>query len=77
MDALEKAYEGKMYGHLKKDTADAVVAMLEPLQARYHEYRADRAMLDSVMQKGAAHASARAQDTLRKVYDAVGFVPRV
>ncbi|OOF00827.1 tryptophan--tRNA ligase [Salinivibrio sp. MA351] len=77
IDTLEKAYEGKMYGHLKKDTADAVVAMLDPLQARYHAFRADRAMLDSVMQKGAAHASARAQDTLRKVYDAVGFVPRV
>ncbi|WP_039849424.1 tryptophan--tRNA ligase [Grimontia indica] len=71
---IEAEYEGKMYGHLKTDTADAVVAMLEPVQTRYQEFRADRAYLDQVMKAGSEKASARAADTLKKVYEAVGFV---
>lgn len=73
---IEAEYADKMYGHLKTDTADAVVAMLEPVQARYKEYRADRGYLDQVMKTGAEKASARAADTLKKVYHAVGFVAR-
>ncbi|MDD1782129.1 tryptophan--tRNA ligase [Enterovibrio sp. ZSDZ35] len=73
---IEAEYVDKMYGHLKTDTADAVVAMLEPVQTRYKQYREDRAYLDSVMKAGAENASARAAETLKKVYDAVGFVAR-
>ncbi|MDF2183900.1 tryptophan--tRNA ligase [Grimontia hollisae] len=73
---IEAEYADKMYGHLKTDTADAVVAMLEPVQARYKEYRADRTYLDQVMKTGAEKASARAAYTLKKVYDVVGFVAR-
>ncbi|KKD00029.1 tryptophan--tRNA ligase [Photobacterium halotolerans] len=73
---IEAEYSDKMYGHLKKDTAEAVVAMLEPLQARYHAYREDRAFLDQVMKTGAEKASARAAEVLKKVYQAVGFVSR-
>ncbi|PKF51532.1 tryptophan--tRNA ligase [Enterovibrio nigricans] len=73
---LEAEYEGKMYGHLKSDTADAVVAMLEPVQTRYKQFREDRAYLDSVMKAGAEKASARAAVTLKKAYEAVGFVAR-
>ncbi|UIP28185.1 tryptophan--tRNA ligase [Photobacterium sp. TLY01] len=73
---IEAEYSDKMYGHLKKDTAEAVVAMLEPLQARYHAYREDRAFLDQVMKTGAEKASARAAEVLKKVYQAVGFVGR-
>ncbi len=42
-----------MYGHLKGDVADAVVSLLEPIQTRYAEIRADRAYLDDVMRQGA------------------------
>lgn len=73
---LVPEYEDKMYGHLKGDVADAVVALLEPVQARYRDIRDDRAYLDEVMRSGAEKASARAEQTLRKVYDAIGFVPR-
>ncbi|KDM90594.1 tryptophan--tRNA ligase [Photobacterium galatheae] len=73
---IEAEYTGKMYGHLKKDTAEAVVAMLEPLQARYKAYREDRAFLDQVMKTGAEKASAQAAQVLKKVYEAVGFVGR-
>ena len=71
---LVPEYEDKMYGHLKKDTADAVVAMIEPIQARYHELRADETELQRIMRIGADKASERAAPTLAKAYEAVGFI---
>ncbi len=76
IDALVPAYEDKMYGHLKGDVADAVVALVEPIQARYEALRHDRAYLDDVMKHGAEKASARASKTLQKVYETVGFIAR-
>ncbi|MDB1122359.1 tryptophan--tRNA ligase [Vibrio algarum] len=73
---IEADYEGKMYGHLKGDVAEAVVSMLEPVQSEYKRIRNDRAYLDSVMKMGADKASERAAITLKKVYEAVGFVTR-
>lgn len=73
---LVPQYEGKMYGHLKGDTAAAVVAMLEPVQRRYAEYRNNLDYLNQVMAQGADAASEHAAATLRKVYDVIGFVPR-
>ncbi|WP_038909184.1 tryptophan--tRNA ligase [Dickeya oryzae] len=73
---LEKEFEGQMYGHLKGAVADAVSGMLSELQARYHLFRDDEAFLQQVMRDGAQKASARAQETLRKAYDVVGFVAR-
>ncbi|UGA55024.1 tryptophan--tRNA ligase [Vibrio sp. VB16] len=73
---IEAEYQGKMYGHLKGDVAEAVVSMLEPVQAEYKRIRNDRAYLDSVMKMGADKASERAAITLKKVYEAVGFVTR-
>lgn len=74
IDDLVPEYEGKLYGHLKGDVADAVVAFLEPMQARFHEIRSDEAMMDAVLAKGAMKAREVAADTVRRVYDAVGFV---
>ena len=42
---LEKQFEGKMYGHLKGEVADAVSGMLTELQERYHRFRNDEAFL--------------------------------
>ncbi|AEE21687.1 MAG: tryptophan--tRNA ligase [Alteromonadaceae bacterium] len=71
---LVPAYEDKMYGHLKTDVADAVVAMLEPIQAKFTELRQDQAELDRIMAVGAEKAQMRAQQTIDKVYEAIGFV---
>ncbi|MGB1579922.1 MAG: tryptophan--tRNA ligase [Nevskiales bacterium] len=46
---LEVDYQGKMYGALKTDTADAVVAFLEPIQARYAAYQSDRPALAAIL----------------------------
>jgi len=74
VEALVNEYEGKMYGHLKGDVADAVIALLEPVQQRFHELRNDHSTLSQVMQAGAAEARRRAAVTLAKVNEAVGFV---
>ncbi|MCQ4106352.1 tryptophan--tRNA ligase [Erwinia persicina] len=71
---LEAEFAGQMYGHLKGAVADAVSGMLSELQERYHRYRNDEAFLEQVMRDGAAKARTQAQDTLKKVYEAIGFV---
>ena len=76
IDALVPQYEDKMYGHLKGDVADAVVALVEPIQERFHKLREDRAELDQIMKSGAERASQRGAATLANVYEAVGFIPR-
>lgn len=76
IDSLVLQYEDKMYGHLKTDVADAVVSLIEPIQAKFHELRDDSAELNRIMQHGAAQASERASETLKKVYNALGFIPR-
>lgn len=73
---LVPEYEDKMYGHLKGDVAQAVVAMLEPIQSEYHRIRSDHQYLHQVMQQGSAKAQALASDTLYKVYRTLGFVQR-
>ncbi|TKB49142.1 tryptophan--tRNA ligase [Ferrimonas aestuarii] len=72
-EELEAEFEGKMYGHLKGATAEAVVAMLEPLQERYNTIRNDQEYLEKVMREGAERARAKAQATLKQVYEAIGF----
>ena len=74
VEALVNEYEGKMYGHLKTDVADAVIALLEPVQKRFAEIRQDQSIMNDVMRAGAANARQRAAATLAKVNEAVGFV---
>ncbi|MCA1928950.1 tryptophan--tRNA ligase [Rheinheimera sp.] len=74
IESLVAEYEGKMYGHLKGDVADAVIALLEPVQTRFHQIRQDQTLMNQVLKQGATQARARAAVTLEKVYDAVGFV---
>jgi tryptophanyl-tRNA synthetase len=71
---LVEQYEGKMYGHLKVDTAEAVVAKLEPIRARTLELLDDPAEIDRLLAVGAAKARETASVTLAAVYDAVGFL---
>jgi tryptophanyl-tRNA synthetase len=76
IESLVPEYEDKMYGNLKGDVADAVVSMLEPIQSEYARIRNDHSYLHDVMQQGSAKAQAIASDTLSKVYNKLGFVPR-
>jgi tryptophanyl-tRNA synthetase len=71
---LEQQFEGKMYGHLKGDVAEAVSGMLTELQERFHRFRNDEAYLQQVMKDGSEKARAHASATLKKVYEVIGFV---
>lgn len=71
---LEKEFKGKMYGHLKTEVATQIIDMLTTLQTKYHQYRDDENYLLSIMQEGAQKARSKAEPTLKKVYDAIGFV---
>jgi tryptophanyl-tRNA synthetase len=70
---VEAAYAGKGYGDLKRDVAEAVVELLAPFQARYHELRADDAELMRMLAIGADKARAAAEPTLDTMYDRMGF----
>ncbi|PMH46290.1 tryptophan--tRNA ligase [Vibrio sp. 10N.286.49.B3] len=76
-EEIEAQYQGvEMYGPFKKDVGEAIVTMLEPIQSEYKRIREDRAYMDSVMKAGAEKASERAAVTLKRAYEAVGFVSR-
>ncbi|AEX50239.1 tryptophan--tRNA ligase [Rahnella aquatilis] len=71
---LEAEFEGQMYGHLKGAVAEAVSGMLTEVQERFNRFRSDEAYLQEVMKEGAEKARARASVTLKKAYEAIGFV---
>lgn len=73
-DIVEE-YQGRMYGHLKVELADVVVAKLGPIRNRAEELLEDPAQLDALLATGAAKARAVAAETLAEVYDKVGFLP--
>ena len=74
VDDIVTSYQGKMYGHLKVETAQIVAEELRPLQERTESYLKDRGELERILRLGAQRAASKAETTLRKVYNAVGFV---
>ncbi len=74
--AIEARYTQKMYGHLKMETAEIVKQELLPVQAKAREILADRAELNRILGAGADKARAKAEVTLKRVYDRIGFIIR-
>ncbi len=75
IESLEKTYTNLGYGQFKSDLADAIVALLEPIQERFIELRADQSALDGILFDGASKARHIAQNTIKKVYNSLGFIP--
>jgi tryptophanyl-tRNA synthetase len=71
---LESAYGGKGYGDLKKDLAVVLADFVAPFRERVRGYLDDPAELDKVLRRGAEHAREIAAQTLRTVFDRVGFL---
>jgi tryptophanyl-tRNA synthetase len=75
-EAIEARYDGGGYGGFKADVAEAVIALFEPIQARFHEVRGDTAELTRLLRIGADKARDVAAPTLAQMYERMGFVPR-
>ncbi|WP_199620584.1 tryptophan--tRNA ligase [Paenibacillus alkalitolerans] len=70
---LEARYEGQGYGALKKDIAEAVISVLEPIQARYRDIR-QSGELQAILKRGAEKANAVADATLKRAMERMGFL---
>lgn len=75
LNEVAERYEGKMYGPFKKELAEVVVSVIEPLQTRYNEIR-ESGELTEVLETSARRAEEVAQQTLDAVKERMGFVPR-
>ena len=74
IEQIERDFEGRGYGDLKKEVAEAVLETVVPFQSRVRELVDNPAELDSILARGAERARAVASRTLAQVYDRVGFL---
>ncbi|MGE4566167.1 MAG: tryptophan--tRNA ligase, partial [Acidimicrobiales bacterium] len=62
------------YGDLKVATAQAVIELLRPVQARYHELAADPAETSRLLAVGADKARTIARATLDRAHQNLGLL---
>jgi tryptophanyl-tRNA synthetase len=73
---VEEAARGyTQYGPLKADAGEAIVALLEPIQARYRELIDDKAELTRLLRVGSDRARSVASKTMKRTYDSIGLTP--
>ena len=73
IESLVARFKGIGYGQFKEELADAIIAVMEPIQERYYELlKSDK--LDEILDEGAKKANFVANKTLRKMEKAVGLV---
>lgn len=73
IEEAEKRFANANYGTFKRAVADTVVRELESFQARYKEFISS-SYVDEVLEKGAKRAREVANETLKRVHDAVGLL---
>jgi len=71
-DTLAEQYS--QYGPLKSDCADAVVALLAPIQQRFAEYQADPTATRAILAAGADKARAMAEPKMALVRSRLGLI---
>ncbi|MDR0325348.1 MAG: tryptophan--tRNA ligase [Oscillospiraceae bacterium] len=76
MQAVEKEFAGQGYGAFKTAVGEAADSVLSPIRAKAAEYIQTPAHLDKLMAEEAGRAEAIAEPVLRRVRDAIGFLPR-
>jgi len=72
-DDVAGSYE--RYGDLKKDTAEALIELLRPVQDRRAELAADPGAVPTLLAKGAAKATEVAHATYTRAATAIGLLP--
>ena len=65
------------YGPLKKDTGDAVIALIDPIRSRYNELMNDKGQLAQLLKIGNQRAREVAARTLDRTHKAIGLLPRI
>ena len=70
---IESRYDGQGYGRFKEDVAEAVVELLQPIQARYARLRSDEGELHRLLELGADKARETSAPTLEAMYERMGF----
>jgi len=72
-EAIEEQYHNAGYGAFKGALAEALVALLAPLQDRFRRVREDPAELERLLALGAVKARGISAPTLASMYAAMGF----
>ena len=73
-EPAELAARYTQYGPLKSDTADAVVELLRPVQARYAELLAEPGHVEAVLTEGGERARELAAPALPRAQRSMGFL---
>jgi tryptophanyl-tRNA synthetase len=74
---MKNHFSGMRYGDLKKQVAEATIAVLEPIQTRYKEITADRTYIDGILKAGADAVTPIADSTVRLVKERMGVYTAV
>ncbi|MDZ7638859.1 MAG: tryptophan--tRNA ligase [Bryobacterales bacterium] len=72
-EQMQAEFSGMRYGDLKKRVAEAVVAGLEPIQARYREITSDPAIIERLLDDGADRVRPIAEATVRLAKERMGL----
>lgn len=73
---LEGEFEGSGYGDFKMAVANTVADYFAPIRARTQGLLSERSELHAIIEKGAKKAEEVASDTLARVYEKMGLLPR-
>ena len=77
MAQTEAHFAGSGYGALKTELAEAVIEHLRPIAQKTQELLSDAAELDRLLAIGAGKANELAEQTLAKVYERIGLLPKL
>lgn len=71
---IEQEFAGAGYADLKAALIEALIEFLRPIREEYERLQRERGYLLQLLAQGAEQARERAQQTLRLVYDRIGFL---
>lgn len=71
---IESQFEGKGYKDFKEALAELIIETLTPIRERYKKLRQDDEELQVILGRGTQQAQSVANETLRKVKQAMGLV---
>jgi tryptophanyl-tRNA synthetase len=74
IEELVREVENYGYGKFKELVADSVIECLKPVQEQYGRLRKDYSYLNSILSAGAEYAKQTSQETLKLVYEKLGFI---